>query len=302
MRAARIERLGTTPTVTTIDEPTPGPGEVVAPVECAGLNPLDLRLGSGQYGDQPTPHTVGREAVVTFDGRRHYATRWAPPNGTMAERMAVDPKATIAIPDAVSTALALVVGSAGSTALLTLETGARMRRGESVLVLGASGAVGQLAVQIARSLGASRIVGAARNLDALRDLPLDGVVRIDDGTADALRDTSGNGFDVVIDAIGGAPLADAVHATADGARIVTFGIGAGRAAAIDTKALQGRSLIGFGAPSAGPEVRRAAYLQLLELAAAGELRMAYETFPLDEIARAWRLQEQSPNRKLLIVP
>ncbi len=302
MRAARIERLGATPTATTIDEPTPGPGEIVVPVICAALNPLDLRLGSGQYGDQPTPHTVGREAIVDVSGRRQYATCWALPAGTMAERMSVDPAATIAIPDALSTELALAVGSAGTTAMLTLEVGARVQPGESVLVLGASGAVGQLAVQLARSLGASRVVGAARNVDALDGLELDRSVRLDGDAAEALRDAAEGGFDVVIDPIGGAPLADAVLSTADGARIVTFGISAGRSAAIDTKALQGRALIGFGAASAGPEIRRATYAKLLAMATAGDLQIAAETFPLGEIARAWELQADSPNRKLLVAP
>jgi len=302
MRAARIERLGAAPVVTDVDEPIAGPGETVAPVLAAGLNPLDLHLGSGRYGKQPTPHVIGREGVAAIDGRRCFFLTWALPAGSMAERVAIDPAATFPVPDGLATEQAIAIGSAGITALLTLATAARLRAGESVLVLGVSGAVGQLAAQLARSLGASRVVGAARNVEAAAGLELDGLIRLDADPSAALVAAAERGFDVVIDPLGGAPLAGAIPATADGARIVTFGISAGRVAPIDTKALQGRSLIGFGGRTISAQARRDAYATLAAKALAGELRLATETFALADVARAWALQQESPHRKLIVVP
>lgn len=302
MRAAVVERLGEAPLVADVDEPTTGPNETVASVLAAGLNPLDLHLGSGRYGPQPTPHIVGREGVAEIDGHRRYFNIWGLPAGTMTERVAIDAATTYAIPNDLSTEQAIAVGSAGITALLTLQEAAGLREGESVLVLGVSGAVGQLAARIARSLGASRVVGAARNTQAASHLVLDQLVPLDDQSGAGLLEAADGGFDVVVDPIGGTALADAIPATAAGARIVTFGISAGRVAPIDTKALQGRSLIGFGAPSVTPEMRRDAYAAVVEKALAGELYLEAETFPLTDIARAWKLQGDSPNRKLIVTP
>jgi NADPH2:quinone reductase len=300
MRAACIERLGETPVVAEIVEPVASAGRTVVPVRAAALNPLDLHLGMGRYGDQPTPHVIGREGVAEIDGCRRYFTADPLPAGSIAERVALDATATFAIPDGLSDEQAIAVGSAGITALLALEGAAGLRPGESVLVLGASGAVGQLAVQLARSSGAARVVGAARNVDALSSLALDAVVALDDQASVTLPAAAAGGFDVVIDPVGGDPLASAIAATAEGARIVTLGISAGRVAPIDTRALQGRSLLGFTVRTASVAAKRAAYARLVEQALAGAIHLRTESFPLDAIARAWVLQEASPNRKLII--
>jgi NADPH2:quinone reductase len=125
-------------------------------------------------------------------------------------------------------------------------------------------------------------------------------VELGSDDAAALREAADGGFDVVIDPVGGAPLAGAVAATADGARIVTFGVGAGREASIDTKALQGRSLIGYSARFVAPEAKRATYAKLAEKAVGGAFALPTETFPLEDVAKAWKLQAESPNRKLVV--
>jgi NADPH2:quinone reductase len=301
MRAAVVRELGASPKPDEVHDLAPTDGKVLVSVRTAGLNPIDQHFASGRYGNQPVPHVIGREGIgTTPDGQRVYFSAGPLPSGSVAEAALAAEAALFPVPDALSDGIAIALGAAGLAAWMTLVDQADLQSGEKVLVLGASGVVGQLAAQAARSLGASLVVGAARNTAAAAKAKADVVVELGDDAPAALKDASDGGFNVVIDPIGGQPLADAALATADGARIVTFGVGAGDVAPIQTRALQGRRLIGHSARFFGNDRKREAYGELTELALAGDLDVDVETYKLDDVAWAWDAQSASPGRKLVI--
>lgn len=313
MRAAILREYGGVPEVGNWDEPEAADGQVVVDVLAGGLNPVDLRLGSGTYfgGAPPLPYVVGREGVgrlgdevVYFDGPVH-------PHGSFAGRSLVDPASTVPIPAGLDPALAVCFGIAGLAAWLALEWRAHVQEGETVLVLGASGVVGLIAVQAARLLGAGRVVAAARNeagLRRARELGADATVRLGESEADeltaAFRDATGGGADVIVDPLWGEPAAAAIEAINFRGRLVQLGQSAGAEATLTSAAIRGRgaSIIGHVNFQVPREVQQASYRRMVEHAAAGDLTADFETLPLDDAADAWRRQSDSPGRKLVIAP
>lgn len=292
--------------------PEPGEGQELVEVELAGLNPVDVWIASGSYfaGAPPLPYVIGREGIGrTAAGERVYFDGPVPPSGAAAERAVVASSSLLPVPEALDAGTAVACGIAGLAAWLALEWRAELRRGETVLVLGASGAVGRIAVQAARLLGAGRVVAAARDRGALAELEgsaADATVRLD-GTGDlagALRDACEGGPDVIVDPLWGAPAAAAIDAAAQGARHVQLGSSAGATAQIASASVRGKSLrilghYNFAAPA---EVRAAAFARMLGHAERGELAVPVERMPLDRIADAWERQQGSPGVKLAIEP
>ena len=280
----------------------------------AGLNPVDIRIASGTFygGTPPLPSIVGREGVGrTSGGEFVYFDAPVPPYGSFAERAPVVRDSAIPLPAEIDPALAVCFGIAGLAAWLALEWRAGVREGEHVLVLGASGVVGQIAVQAARLLGAARVVAAARSpqgLDRARDLGADAVVSLtlsEEDLVDALRDAAGGeGFDVVIDPVWGEPAAAAVQACRAHGRLVQIGESAGSHSALASAAIRGKLLAILGHTNfmAPREVKREAYRRMVEHAAAGELAVEVERVPLEQVADAWQRQQRSPHHKLVIVP
>lgn len=220
MRAAILHEYGEPPRLGDFDEPAPGEGRIVVDVQAAGLNPVDLAMASGSFyaGSPPLPCVAGREGVGrAADGTLVYFDRAVEPYGSFAERAPVESSRAIELPVHLDPALATCFGIAGMAAWLALDWRAELRAGETVLVLGASGVVGQIAVQAARLMGAGRVVAAARSDDGLeraRELGADAVVpigRVDD-LALAFRESCGDGPDVVVDPVWGEPAAAALDA------------------------------------------------------------------------------------------
>ncbi len=312
MRAAILREHGRAPELGDFEDPVAGEGQSVVEVLAAGLNPVDIAIASGTFygGAPPLPSVVGREGVGRLsDGRRVYFDGPVPPFGSMAERGLIDASSAIPLPDGLDEAVATGLGIAGLAAWLSLEWRARVQEGETVLVLGASGVVGQVGVQAARLLGAGRVVAAARSAEGLeraRGLGADAVVRLgsDGDLAKALRSATDGGADVVIDPLWGAPAAAAVEAMRPGGRLVQIGQSAGERSALLSSAVRGRMLaiLGHTNFAAPVEVKRAAYTRMAEHAAAGELRLEVERVALSDVADAWVRQQAGPARKLVVVP
>lgn len=307
MKAAILHAAGADPEVGEFEEPTAAEDHAVVQVSLAGLNPVDLYLASGQLGQPTIPSVVGREGVGRLDdGRRIYFNSPVSPYGSWAEQALVNPNLTFPVPDGLNDELAVAMGIPALAGWLPLEHHARLQPGESVLVLGATGVVGQVAVQAAKILGAGRIVAAARHQEALQAveaLGADALVTLgqkDDATA--LKSKAGEGFDVVIDPVYGAPFQAALGASAPGARLVTIGQSAGPTAEIPFRALQGKTHFGHGNQSLPTEIVRDAYAKLTEHAAAGRIRIEVERYPLDRAGEAWRAQTKGPHHKLAVAP
>jgi NADPH:quinone reductase len=324
VRAALVERLGEAPVVRELAEPEPRAGELLLEIAAAPLNPIDLSMASGRFyaGAPETPYVPGVEGLGRVlsgegiePGTRVYVEsgggRGGP--GSCAERVAVERAAAIEVPEGADDALAACLGVAGLAAWLPLEWRARLQEGESVLVLGASGAVGQLAVQAARLLGAGRIVAAARDAEGLeraRALGADATVDLSaSGSGDELGETlsgsaGSDGFHVVLDPLWGEPAAAAAKASTTGGRIVQLGQSAGAEATLASATVRGRalSILGYSNFLVPAEVRADALRRVLEHAAAGRLTVEREEVPLAEVDTAWQRQAAHPHRKLVLRP
>jgi NADPH2:quinone reductase len=305
MRAALIPEVGALPEPVEHDEPE---GELVVDVTAAPLNPVDLSIAAGRFyaGPPNAPYVPGVEGVGRADdGRRLWFETGAGylGDGSMAERAAVDPSRAVELPDGVDDAVAGCLGVAGIAAWVPLAHRASVQQGETVLVLGATGIVGQIGVQAARLLGAGRVIAAGRDAEKLAELDADAVVTLPT-TGDALREAAGGLIDVVLDPIWGEHASVASEAMNVNGRLVMLGQSAGEEATFNAGIVRGRALriIGHSNGTTAAEVKRAALRTMCEHAAAGRLKVEYETVPLDRVADAWERQASSPHVKLILVP
>jgi NADPH2:quinone reductase len=255
-------------------------------------------------GNLPVPYVPGTEGVGQLqDGTRVYFTPTQHPHGSMAEFAPVAADRAFPLPEALTDADALGIGIAGSTAWLAMTWKAHPQPGESVLVLGATGAVGQIAVQAAKLLGASRVVAAGRKRDVLEELRgrgADELVVLDEGYEQRLQDASKGGFDLVVDSLFAAPMAAALRATRYGGRIVNLGMRAGRMMELSGLDWKGRDLLNYNMDLPPVAAYRAAYEALARHVIARELHVNHESLPLSDVAIGWDRQARSPNTKLVI--
>jgi NADPH:quinone reductase-like Zn-dependent oxidoreductase len=310
MRAAVVHEYGV-PSEGEFQEPAAAPGQAVVDVLAAGLNPVDVAICSGRFyaGKPPLPFVAGREGVGMLGGERVYFDAPILPFGSMAERALIDPSATYPVPDGVRDGVAVALGIAGLAAWLSLTWRAQLREGEHVLVLAASGVVGQIAVQAAKLLGAGRVVVAARSVEGLErtlELGADAAVRLD-GSEDlpaALAEAAQGRIDVVLDPLFGAPFTAAVNAASFGARIVQLGQGAGAEATISSAAVRGKllTIMGHSNGAAPPDVKREAYARLAQAADAGELTVAVDPMALHRVGDAWARLAAGRHHKIVLVP
>jgi NADPH2:quinone reductase len=310
MRAAVLHEYGA-PRADDFEEPSAGSEQAVVDVLAAGLNPVDVAICAGRFyaGKPPLPSVAGREGVGMLGDSRVYFDAPLAPFGSMAERALIDPRSTYPVPDGVQDGVAVALGISGLAAWLALTWRAELKEGEHVLVLAASGVLGQIAVQAAQLLGAARVVAAARSPEGLERclaLGADAGVRLDE-PADlpaALTEAAAGRIDVVVDPLWGEPLVAALEAASFGARIVQLGAGAGAEAMIPSAAIRGKMLVLMGHTNfaAPPEVKRAAYRRLSEAAAGGEIRVDVDPLPLEQVGEAWRRLAAGSHRKIVLVP
>jgi len=173
-------------------------------VSAAGLHHLDLHKASGSFytGPPPLPAVVGTDGVGRLqDGSRVYFDESVPPYGSMAERTLVPREALLPVADGVDDEVAAALGNTGLGGWLALEWRSGLQPGETVLVLGATGAVGSVAVQAARLLGAGRVIAADLPNERLHRLGADAVVEIDgrDDLTERIKDAAQGEVDVTID-------------------------------------------------------------------------------------------------------
>lgn len=309
MRAAVLHEYGV-PTVGEFEDPKPGPGQAVVDVLAAGVNPVDVSICAGRFyaGKPPVPSVAGREGVGMLNGERVYFDAPILPFGSMAERALIDPGSTYPVPDGVDEGVAVSLGISGLAAWLPLTWRAELRPGEHVLVLGASGVLGQIAVQAAKLLGAGRVVAAARSQEGLErcvELGADATVRLDEPDLPAAFQRAADGrIDVVLDPLFGAPFAAAVNAASFGARIVQIGQGAGAEATVTSAAIRGKllTILGHTNAAAPPDLKREAYARMADAVAGGQLRVEVERLPLEQVREAWRRLQEGAHRKIVLVP
>jgi NADPH:quinone reductase len=248
----------------------------------------------------------GCEAVGRADGRRVYVFGdglGIARDGTLAERAVVAEERLIPIGDDVDATTAVACGIAGIAGYLSVTRRARVGPGDRVLVLGATGVVGLVAVQAARLAGAERVVAAGRNSERLaraRHAGAHAAVELRDG--DLAEACGGDGPTVIVDPLWDGPLATALAAAAPGARVVHIGQSAGPEATLSSAVVRGKQidLLGFSNFGLPIETLREGYLELLGHVTAGRIEIPVETFPLDQVAEAWERQGAGPGEKIVV--
>jgi len=309
VRAAVVSELGRPPEPGEADDPAAG-GDAIVEILAAPLNPIDLAVAAGRNpaGHPPLPFVPGCEGVGTLDGRLVWVYRGGvgiARDGCMAERVAAPEAAVTPVPEGADPVVAGAMGIAGMAGWASLSTRVPVREDDVVLVLGATGTVGSVAVQAARLLGARRVVAAGRDADALARLGADATVALDGGDlVEAFRDACDGGPTLVFDPLWGGPGAAAVEAAAQGARIVQLGQSAGATSELTSAAIRfkGLEIYGFSNFNLPKDLLDREYARLVEHAMNGDIRVEVERVPLDDVAAAWERQARSPHAKLILVP
>ena len=311
---AAILTAGGKPDCGSFDAPVARDGAAVVEVKAAALARFDIAVASGRHYIKPPPgrFVLGREGVGRLaDGRRVYfncqSCLW--PFGSMAERSLVDPRCLLEVPDGPGDALAAALGNAGLAAWLPLSWRARLQPGETVLVVGATGLSGLIAVAAARLLGAGRVVAAGRDpqmLERCGTLGADAIVNLatasDLGAAYAAA--ARGPIDVVLDYLCGPPAEAALEALGKGGRMVHIGTTVAAHMKLPGQSLRRSSadILGFAYYHAPIEAQQAAYTALCRHAAEGRIGIDFDAMPLAEVRQAWDRQIAGSRRRLVLVP
>lgn len=303
MLAAVVNTLGQTPRYQSFPEPEPGEGETVIRVRAASLHPVVKALASGSHyaagGDLPM--VPGLDGVgMLEDGSRVFFSFIRKPWGSMCERTVCPRSRCLALPDSVDDAVAAALPNPGMSAWLSLKDRARLASGETVLILGATGVAGYLALQVARHLGAGRIIGAGRNTDAIAPGSADNIISLnqpEDVIREAFREEAARGIDVIIDYLWGRPTELLLSALAMGfqrsgtrsTRLVEVGESAGKTISLPGATLRSVNvhLMGSGFGSVALDQVFGAIPNLFAMAAAGSLTINVERVPLADVETAW---------------
>jgi NADPH:quinone reductase-like Zn-dependent oxidoreductase len=340
LRAAVLRAVGEPPAVEEVPVPERGPGEALVRIEAAALNPVELHISHGRFFEGPPrlPYIPGVEAagvVEEGDSLRpgtHVRIEFVHPgygrDGAVAE-YAVAPESpddsdrrsqamVFPLPEGVGFVDGAALGSSAYTALMLFDraaaAGARIE-GATVLVVAATGALGRCVVQIARKLGAARVVAAGRDAKALeRTLELGADVAVSlggdpathaSGSADdgdlrrRLADAAGhNGFDLALEPLWGEPARAAIETLGAGGVLVNYGQVAAATAEIPSLPLRnpGVTLVGHSGAWTTPAQRRDGFERVQELG----LTMDVEELALDAIAHGWRRLAGSGHGKLVV--
>jgi NADPH2:quinone reductase len=303
LKAAVISESGATPEFKEFEDPGPADGAVVIDVRTAALGGWDV-LGAYRLGVEYPCVIRGEGVGHAEDGRRvYFGERSIPPFGAWAERTVVPAEEVWNVPDGIDDRLAIALGIAGTGALVPLRQ-ADIKPGENVLILGATGTVGQIALQLARYFGAGRVVAAGRDRKALERVAerglADDIAQLGEGDdVGALKAAAGAGFDVVLDGVYGEPFVAALKATRFGARIMTIGAQAGMTATIGLPDLLFRTHSCVGTGQASADERQVLWRELLDIAGETEFVLDYAEFTIDEAPQAWAAQQRSPHAKVL---
>ena len=310
MQAAVVEVPGQTPKYQSFPDPLLQEGEVPVRVRAAGLHPIVKAIAGGAHYSSAQSKAgamvPGVDGVgMLDDGSRVYFGFVRKPWGTMAECAAVPRRMCIPVPEKLSDAEAAAIANPGMSSWVALEYRAELAPGETVLIMGATGVAGQIAIQSARLLGAKRVIAAGRNVEALAGAEVDAIIALnqpEDAICDALAAEAASGIHVVVDYLWGRPTELLLEALSLGfkiegttkTRLVEVGESAGKAITLPGAILRSidLKLLGGGFGAAPVERILGVIPRLFELTAAGALKIAVEQVPLAEVETAWNRVEK----------
>jgi NADPH:quinone reductase len=280
MRAARLHAIGGTLQLDEVDDPQPGPGEQLVEIAFASVNPLDVWITQGSVGAAAAhlPWIPGTEATGHADGRRVLVRGGGlgvVRPGVYCSKIAVPDAWLLPIPEGLDLAQVAAMPVAGITAWMSLHGRAQIGPLDRLLVFGASGGVGAVAVQLAKAVGATvwGQTGSAAKVDGIIANGADNVIVTGaDGIEAAVESYEPT---VILDALGGPYTDAAIACIANKGRVVVFGTSNNEQVSINLRRLyrKGVSLLGYAGLVDTPEEQRAAMDALLAMMAAGSLRI-----------------------------
>ena len=298
-----------------VEAPEPGAGEVLIAVDTAGVNYADIKARtSGIYQGQPPPFIAGLDLAGTIvktgsavnhlkEGQRVIAF---PRTGSYAERTVADGRLTFPIPDDLDFETAAAFPVVSGAAYGTMAVAARLQHGESILIHSAAGGVGSTAIQIAKSLGASMIIGGSGSpwkKDKILSLGADQIVDTSNpGYPDHVKDlTSGAGVDVILNPIGPKSLKNDLQCLAPFGRMVLYGNMSGGNCELDTVRMykSNRCLLGFSfghRRKHRPETIVEIMQPIMDMVVNNKIQILIDKhLPLKQAAEAHRRMEERQN-------
>jgi NADPH:quinone reductase-like Zn-dependent oxidoreductase len=311
MKAAIVKEWGKPPVYGDFGEPVASQGELLVKVTAAALSRLAKSRASGTHysaTDASLPLVPGVDGVgrLDDDGRRVYFFLPRHPFGSFAQLSVVDASLVQQIPEGLDDVTAAAIANPGVSSWAALRERAKLVGGETVLVNGATGTAGRLAVQIAKHLGASRVVATGRSADALeslKSLGADATVRLslpddkeeEEETRRAFARQFAEGIDVVLDYLWGRSaellLAEAARSGREGSRIrfIAIGSASGSDITLPDAVLRssGLELMGSGLKSIPVERLLKASEGLFQAVKPAGLEIKTEAVPLSDVERAW---------------
>jgi NADPH:quinone reductase-like Zn-dependent oxidoreductase len=319
MKAAVLHEVGGIPRYEEFPDPVAGEGEVIIDVKAVAVENVDKMVAAGehyaskQYTSQ-LPAIPGFDGVGTLpDGAVVGFANPRPPYGALAEQTVVASDSVGPIPDGLDPAAAVVLATAVTG--MSIRTAAGFAPGETVLIQGATGVAGRLAVKVARLLGAGRIVATGRDKDALRQvraLGADATINTavhDDALGRAFTEARGEGYDVVLDFLWGRPteillrtLVPASFGFPKPTRLIQVGESAGPTLTLAADSLRTSGVEIYGA-SRGLDAATMGevYGQIVQWAQTGALTFDLEKVPLSQIETAWQRTDLR-GKRLVVVP
>ena len=316
LKAAVLDALGQTPQLREFAEPELHGDEVLVTVTAAPLKQLDRAIAAGTHYSSPKtlPVVCGTDGAGRMaDGSRVYFMVHRRPFGTMAERAPAE--WTVPLPDPLDDAVAAAVVNPAIAAWLPLLWRAQMKPGENVLVLGATGAAGRMAVRAARLLGAGRVVAAGRRQEVLRSLDADATIDLRLPAADlraAFAREAALGLGIILDYVWGPATeilldvlmkSDLSDDARDGdVRLVALGAMAAPTIALPSTILRASRLTILGSGSGNfPPVPRLKSMvsDILSRAARGEIGVDVVCRPLERVHEVWTATEHGDHRLVL---
>lgn len=317
MKAAIVTAPGKTPVYADFPDPIPKQGEVLLQVRAAALSNLTKGRASGTHYSSAGifPAVAGTDGVgLAPDGQRVYFAMPEPPNGALAQLCPVNPRRCVPIPDSLDDITAAAIANPGMSAWSSLVHRAHLVAGETVLINGATGSAGQVAVQLAKHLGAAKVIATGRNpaeLARLTQIGADEVIAFNlmpdnpSGTeafSAALHQTFSSGIDIVIDYLWGQSALTILNTLSKSiddhsVRFVQVGSASGEmtitlpAALLRSSAI---TLMGSGIGSVSREDLAQSIRRTFEAVAPAHLTLATRTAPLSEVESIWNTAPGSP--------
>jgi NADPH2:quinone reductase len=321
MKAAVLHKFGEMPAFEDFPDPTPGDGQILVHVKAVALENVDKMMAEGSHFASQQflstlPAIVGFDGIgMLEDGRLVGFGGVQAPYGAMAEKTVIPDGYYVPVPEGVDAVTAAALPASALTSLFPLKWSAKLQPGETVLINGSTGVSGKLAVQIAKLLGAGRIVGTGRNEDSMnkvRELGADAVIDLkqsDEQLAEAFHKEAGEGYDIILDFLWGHPtevliktLIPSEIRMSKPVRLIQIGEKAGDTISLSADALRTTGLQISGAASGiTPEAMGEATNQVWDLLRADKLHMDIERVPLKDIEKTWK-RTDFEGKRIVIMP